>query len=86
MPISLQFDLNNLISSAASTMLLAGVAVMMSRMVFSNPIPWESKKPLIEKYGLWAVNRAEACCPHHDVACVEREAKRLYEVYQRRRA
>ena len=67
---------------------------MMSRAIDSNSlevlpathhsIPWETKKPLIEKYGLWAVNRAEAVCPHNDVVCVEREAKRLFEVYTQR--
>jgi hypothetical protein len=85
MPVSQQLDPNNLIYSAASAMLVIGVAVMMSRAVLSNPIPWEAKKPLIEKYGLWAVNRAESFCPHNDVACVAREAKRLYEVYTQRR-
>jgi hypothetical protein len=79
MPVSPQLDLDNLLSSAASALLVAGVAVMVSRAVLSNPIPWEAKKPLIEKYGLWAVNIAEGVCPHNDVACVEREAKRLYE-------
>ena len=85
MPTSQQLDPNSLIYSAASALLVIGVAVMMSRAVLSNPIPWEAKKPLIEKYGLWAVNRAEAFCPHNDVACVAREAKRLYEVYTQRR-
>jgi len=79
MPLSQQLDLNNLILSATSAMLVIGVAVMMSRMMLSNPIPWEAKKPLVEKYGSWAVNIAESVCPHGDVACVEREAKRLYE-------
>ena len=95
MPVSQQLDLNNLVSSTASAMLVIGVAVMMSRAIDSNSlevlpathhsIPWEAKKPLIEKYGLWAVNRAEAVCPHNDVVCVEREAKRLMEVYKYRR-
>jgi hypothetical protein len=79
MPISQQLDLNNLLSSAASAMLVIGVAVTVGKAVLSNPIPWEAKKPLIERYGLWAVNIAEGVCPHNDVACVEREAKRLYE-------
>ena len=95
MPVSQQLDLNNLVSFAASAMLVIGVAVMMSRAIDSNSlevlptthhsIPREAKKPLIEKYGLWAVNRAEAVCPHNDVVCVEREAKRLFEVYTQRR-
>ena len=84
-PLSQQLDLTNLISLAASATLMIGVAVTVGSMVLSNPIPWEAKKPLIERYGLWAVNRAEAVCPHSDVACVEREAKRLYQTMKFRR-
>jgi len=59
---------------------------MVSRAIEEHhSIPWEEKKPLVEKYGLWAVNRAEAFCPENDVACVEREAKRLIETYKYRR-
>jgi hypothetical protein len=80
MPISQQLDLNNLILSAMSVFVMTGVAVMMSRTLEEHhSIPWEAKKLLIERYGLWAVNIAEGVCPHNDVACVEREAKRLYE-------
>jgi hypothetical protein len=80
MPTSQQFDLNSLILSAISVFAVTGVAVMVSRALEEHhSIPWEAKKPLIEKYGLWAVNIAEGVCPHNDVACVEREAKRLYE-------
>ena len=87
MPVSQQIDLNSLMGLVASVFAITGVAVMVSRAIEEHhSIPWEAKKPLIEKYGLWAVNRAEAFCPENDVVCVEREAKRLYEVYQRRRA
>ncbi len=90
---SQQFDI---LSFAASAFVVTGVAVVMSRVAgfgtapnfqasTHQSIPWEAKKPLIEKYGLWAVNRAEASCPHNDVACVEREAKRALEVYRQRR-
>jgi len=85
MPVSQQLDLNHLFTAATSAMLMIGVAVMTAKAVLSNPIPWEAKKPLIEKYGLWAVNGAEAVCPHNDVACVAREAKRLFEAYKNRR-
>jgi len=67
--------------------MLAGVAAMM-RAAFlpaHHSIPWAAKEPLIEKYGKWAVNRAEAMCPENDVACVEREAKRMVEVLRYRR-
>ena len=87
MPVSQQLE--SLFGFALSALLLAGVAVIVNRAVSSNPghhsIPWEAKKPLIERYGTWAVNRAEAFCPENDVACVAREARRLYEVYQSRR-
>jgi len=79
-----QFD--SVINFAISAFIITGVAVMMSRALEEHhSIPWEAKKPLIDKYGLWAVNRAEAFCPENDVACVEREAKRLIEVYRQRR-
>jgi hypothetical protein len=48
-----------------------------------NPIPWEEKQRLYKEYGKWAVELAEACCPRDDVACVEREAKRLYQARRR---
>ena len=86
MPNSQQLDLNNLILSAMSVAFITGVAVMAGRVLEEHhSIPWEAKKPLIEKYGLWAVNRAEGMCPHNDVACVEREAKRSLETYRHRR-
>ena len=75
--------------------LIVGVAAMAAHAALKpNPggkeehhsIPWEAKKPLIDKYGTWAVNRAEAFCPENDTACVEREARRLIEVYRHRRA
>ena len=84
MPVSQQLD--SIISFAMSVFVITGVAVLMSRALEEHhSIPWEAKKPLIERYGLWAVNRAEAFCPENDVACVEREAKRLMEVYRYRR-
>jgi hypothetical protein len=86
MPLSQQFDLNSIFSLATSVFMITGVAVMMSRALEEHhSIPWEAKKPLIDKYGLWAVNRAEAFCPENDVACVAREAERLMEVYRSRR-
>jgi len=78
-------QLQSIISFATSAFIITGVAVMLSRAMGHHSIPWEAKQPLIEKYGLWAVNRAEAVCPHNDVACVEREAKRSLEVYRARR-
>ncbi len=51
-----------------------------------HSIPRNELKRIAEKYGWWAARQAEALCPHNDVACVEREAKRLYEVVRQRMA
>ncbi len=51
-----------------------------------HSIPRDDLKRIAGKYGLWAARQAEALCPHNDVACVEREAKRLYEVVRHRMA
>jgi hypothetical protein len=51
-----------------------------------HSIPHDDLKRIAEKYGWWAARQAEALCPHNDVACVDREAKRLYEVVRRRMA
>lgn len=75
----------DVLNFALMAFVVAGVAVTVDRAAFSNPIPWEAKKPLLDRYGSWAVNRAEAFCPHNDVACVEREARRLIESYRYRR-
>lgn len=83
MPVSQQLE--SIVNLALSAFMITGVAVMASRAISHHSIPWEAKQPLIERYGLWAVNRAEAFCPENDVACVEREAKRLIEVYRHRR-
>jgi len=50
-----------------------------------HSIPPQDLRRIAERYGWWAARRAEAACPHNDVPCVEREAKRLYEVYVTRR-
>jgi len=41
-------------------------------------------KRIAGKYGWWAARQAEALCPHNDIACVEREARRLLEVVKHR--
>jgi DNA-directed RNA polymerase subunit RPC12/RpoP len=47
-------------------------------------IPRDELKRIAGKYGWWAARQAEALCPHNDVVCVEREAKRLLEVVKHR--
>jgi len=86
MPISQQFEAY--ISYAMQFFFMIGVAVMTSIAIDAmghHSIPWEDKERLTEKYGKWAVNRAESFCPENDVACVEREARRLIEAYEARR-
>lgn len=50
-----------------------------------HSIPAEELRGIAAKYGWWAARRAEAFCPENDTVCVEREAKRLYEVVKHRR-
>lgn len=83
MPVSQQFE--SMINLAISAFFLTGVAVMVSKAMGHHSIPWEDKVRLTERYGKWAVNRAESFCPENDVACVEREARRLSESYKYRR-
>jgi len=80
-------QLEPIVSFGTVMVLLAGVAGLMRTVMAPShhSIPWEAKEPLTDKYGKWAVNRAESFCPENDVACVEREAKRLVEVVTFRR-
>jgi hypothetical protein len=61
---------------------LAAVAAAVRQVVkaaLSNPIPYDKRLELEDKYGHWAVETAIGVCPHDDIRCIEREAKRLYE-------
>ena len=61
---------------------LAAVAAAVGQVVktaLSNPIPYEKRQELETKYGHWAVETAIGVCPHDDMRCIEREARRLYE-------
>ena len=61
---------------------LAAVAAAARQVVIatlSNPIPYEKRLELEGKYGHWAVETAIGVCPHDNIRCIEREAKRLYE-------
>jgi len=51
----------------------------------ATSIPRDDLRRIAEEYGWWAARQAEAVCPHNDVACVEREAKRLNEVVMSRK-
>ena len=61
---------------------LAAVAAAVRQVVkasLSNPIPYDKRLELEDQYGHWAVETAIGVCPHDDIRCIEREAKRLYE-------
>ena len=58
---------------------VAAAAIRIVIMVVSNPIPYEKRLELESKYGHWAVETAIGVCPHDDIRCIEREAKRMYE-------
>ena len=61
----------------ASMCAVAAVCRMVVKALFD---PSEKRRELIDRYGRWAVELAEASCPRGDEECVEREARRLYEV------
>ena len=42
-------------------------------------VSYDKRQELEHKYGYWAVKTAIGICPHDDIRCIEREAKRLYE-------
>ena len=42
-------------------------------------VSYDKHLELEHKYGYWAVKTAIGICPHDDIRCIEREAKRLYE-------
>jgi hypothetical protein len=76
------------VSVATSLATVIGIAVIGKTAVEAmshQSIPLEDLNRIAKEYGYWAARRAEATCPHMDVACVEREAKRLYEVIKYRR-
>ncbi len=86
MPISQQYE--SILGFATTLVAVAGVAVMVKGVggaMFHHSIPPEDLNRIAEKYGWWAARRSESVCPHMDVACVEREAKRLYETMLYRR-
>jgi len=56
-----------------------------SELLSAMSIPRDDLRRIAGEYGWWAARQAEAVCPHNDVACVEREARRLYEVVMRRK-
>ena len=58
---------------------VAAAARQVVMAALSNPIPYDKRLELEDKYGHWAVETAIGVCPHDDIRCIEREAKRLYE-------
>ena len=84
-------QLETIVSLGAGLIVSASVVALASRMsrtIFEpahHSIATEDLNRITDKYGKWAARRAQAFCPENDVACVEREAKRLYEVVTHRR-
>ena len=86
MPTSQEYE--SILGFATTLVAVAGVAVMVRGIggaMFHQSIPPEDLNRIAREYGWWAARRAESVCPHMDVACVEREAKKLYEVMKYRR-
>jgi hypothetical protein len=54
------------------------VAFMFFAKIMMNDIPHAIMRgQLVDKYGSWAVGRAESVCPLNDMDCIEKEAARL---------
>lgn len=66
-------------------LIVAAAAREVVRAAASNPIPYEKRRELEQRYGRWAVETAIAVCPHDDIRCIEKEAKRLSEARRLRR-
>ena len=58
---------------------VAAAAGQLVKATLGNPIPYEKRVELEARYGRWAVETAIGVCPHDDIRCIEREARRLYE-------
>ena len=75
-------QLDGIFSWGTALICFAAVAAAAGQVVktaLSNPIPYEKRQELETKYGHWAVETAIGVCPHDDMRCIEREARRLYE-------
>ena len=53
------------------------MALMMAKVMLNDIPHMLERQELIDKYGSWAVGRAEAVCPKGDMECIEKEAARL---------
>ena len=74
--------------AAAARQVIAGLLTPESREELelqAQTIPYDKRIELENKYGHWAVETAIGVCPHDDVRCIEREARRLYEARALRR-
>jgi hypothetical protein len=68
-----------------SLITVAAAGRQVVKMAVSQPMSYDKHVELEQKYGHWAVETAIAICPHNDVRCIEREAKRLHEARVLRR-
>jgi hypothetical protein len=54
------------------------VMFMLFMKIMVNDIPHAFMRgELVDRYGTWAVGRAESVCPIDDMDCIEKEAARL---------
>ena len=68
-----------------STIMLDKLAdIEASPSIVPQTIPIDDLRRIADKYGMWAAKLAEAVCPYGDVACVEREARRLVQARRAR--
>jgi hypothetical protein len=65
--------------------IVAAIGRQLVKAALGNPIPYETRRDFESRYGKWAVETAIAVCPHDDIECIEREAKRLSEARLLRR-
>jgi len=72
-----------LMQTAMSAMFLVMAAGFMFNDV-PHMLEYEGKRAkLVDRFGSWAVGRAESVCPRQDAECVEREAGRLIYAHRR---
>ncbi len=64
---------------------VAAAARRVIKAVPFHPIPDDKRLDLERQYGRWAVETAVAVCPHNDIRCIEREAKRFHQARTLRR-
>ncbi|MDD4985849.1 MAG: hypothetical protein PHQ43_08675 [Dehalococcoidales bacterium] len=68
-----------------SLITVAAAGRQVVKMAVSKPMSYDKRMQLEQQFGRWAMETAIGICPHNDVRCIEREAKRLHEARKLRR-